>query len=81
MATLWIDSRGRMTLPRHLRQCLGVEPNGSLSAEVDGRTVLLAAAAPEMAPLVRHVLGQMERGETRSLREFALEEGIALDDA
>ena len=81
MATLRIDSKGRIALPRHLRESLGVEPGASLSAEVDGTTVRLAAAPSEVSELVAWVLAEDLRGATRSLREFALEEGIDLDDA
>ena len=76
MATLRIDSRGRIVLPRHIRDSLGVEPGACLSAEVEGSTLRLAAApAPEVSKLVEHALAEMRRGATTSLRDFAREQG------
>ncbi len=47
MATLRIDGRGRIVLPRHIRDSQGVEPGASLSAEVEGSTRRLVAAPAE----------------------------------
>ena len=52
MATLRIDRRGRIVLPRHIRDSLGVEPGACLSAEVEGSTLRLAAAPAEPRAIV-----------------------------
>ena len=80
MVTVRVDRRGRVVSPRQIRDPLGIHPRSSLSAELDGATLKLANAAEPPSPLVTRALGELRRGETTSLREWANQEGVVLAD-
>ena len=80
--TVKIDAKGRFTIPRHVRDRLGIEPGNSLFLTVDDvRGVLRFAKAENpfdiLAELAR---AEYRAGRTKSLCDFATENGIALDD-
>lgn len=72
MATSTLTSKGQVTLPKEIRDRLGLRPGHQLSFELgeDGRIVVRAKTVPlaSLAGLLRR------RGKKRSLRE--IEEGI-----
>ena len=72
MATSTLTSKGQVTLPKEIRDRLGLRPGHQLSFELgeDGRIVVRAKTVPlaSLAGLLRR------RGRKRSLRE--IEEGI-----
>ena len=66
MATITLTSKGQLTIPRQLREELGLAAGAKLQASIDahGRLVLvLSCYEPE--DLFRH---RRRRGEPRSLR-------------
>ena len=75
------DAKGRLTIPRHLRKGLGIEPGDTFFLEVDDvRGVLrFAKAENPFDILAEHALAEYRAGRTKSLRDFATENAIALD--
>jgi AbrB family looped-hinge helix DNA binding protein len=85
MATILIvktDAKGRLTVPRHVRERLGIEPGDTLSLEVDdaGGVLRFTKAENPFDILAEHALTEYRAGHTKSLRDFATENAIALDD-
>jgi hypothetical protein len=58
---------------------LGVEPGTTFFVRREGNTLRLAKAENPFDALARHAIEEHRAGRTRSLREIAREEGIALD--
>jgi AbrB family looped-hinge helix DNA binding protein len=81
VTTVKTDAKGRLTIPRHLREGLGIEPGDTFFLEVDDvRGVLrFAKAENPFDILAEHALGEYRAGRTKSLRDFATENAIALD--
>jgi AbrB family looped-hinge helix DNA binding protein len=80
--TVKTDAKGRLTIPRPLREELGIEPGDTFFLEVDNvRGVLhFAKAENPFDLLAEHALREYHAGRTKSLRDFANENDIALDD-
>jgi AbrB family looped-hinge helix DNA binding protein len=77
-----IDAKGRFTIPRHVREGLGIEPDDTFLLEVDDVRGVLRFAKTENSfdILAEHALAEYRAGRTKSLRDFATENGITLDD-
>lgn len=77
-----VDAKGRLTIPRRLRDRFGVEPGDVLYVDYDEKGQILRYAKPEnpFDALARHALAERQAGRTRSLRAFAAENEIAIDD-
>jgi AbrB family looped-hinge helix DNA binding protein len=88
MLTLTLNRRNQLTLPKPVRQRLGVEPGDELVASVVDGAVLLAPARGERLPLespptrdpqeMLHSLRATGRYSEESLRSLA--EGMAESD-
>jgi AbrB family looped-hinge helix DNA binding protein len=80
--TVKIDAKGRFTIPLHVREWLGIEPGDTFFLEVDDvRGVLhFAKAENPFDILAEHARAEYRAGRTKSLRDFAIENHIALDD-
>jgi AbrB family looped-hinge helix DNA binding protein len=80
--TVKIDVKGQLTIPRYVREGLGIEPGDSFSIEVDDvRGVLrFAKAENPFDILAEHARAKYRAGRTKSLRDFAKENEITLDD-
>ncbi len=76
-----VDSKGRLTIPQRLRSGLGIGPGDTLFVECDEERKVLhyAKAEDPFDVLVEHALEERRAGKTRSLRDFAAENNIALD--
>jgi AbrB family looped-hinge helix DNA binding protein len=79
--TVRADAKGRLTIPQDLRTGLGIEPGDTFFVEADAeqRVLRFAKAENPFDVLIEHALTEREAGRTRSLREFAAENDIALD--
>jgi AbrB family looped-hinge helix DNA binding protein len=77
--TVRIDEKGRITIPREVREELGVQPGSTLFMQQEGNTLRFAPAENPFDDLAKYAIEQHRRGETRSLQDFAREHGIDLD--
>lgn len=79
--TVKVDPKGRLTIPRRLREALGIQPGDTLFVEGDEERGLLRYAKAEnpFDALARHAIDERRAGRTRSLRAFAAENDVALD--
>jgi bifunctional DNA-binding transcriptional regulator/antitoxin component of YhaV-PrlF toxin-antitoxin module len=77
-----VDASGRLTIPQFLRKELGIE-SGDIFLEVDEAHGVLRFAKVEnpFDILAAHAIAEYRAGRTTSLRDFAAENGFALDDA
>ena len=82
MTTVKTDAKGRLTIPRHLREEMGIEPGDTFFLEADEERGVLRFAKAEnpFDLLAEHALAEYRAGRTKSLRDFADEHAIALDD-
>lgn len=81
--TVKVDAKGRLVIPRELRDELDIQPGDTFFVErEEGRAVLRYAVAENpFDALADHAEREYRAGRTRSLSDFAAEEGIALDGA
>jgi AbrB family looped-hinge helix DNA binding protein len=77
-----IDSKGRISIPREVRETLGFSAGDALFLEVDDEhhTLRVAKAINPFDVLAAEALAEFERGDTTDLRDFAREMGIELDE-
>lgn len=77
-----IDAKGRISLPRDIRETLGVAAGDAVFLQVDPEhhVVHLVKAINPLDVLAELANQEFERGETTSLRDFAKEMGITLDE-
>jgi AbrB family looped-hinge helix DNA binding protein len=79
--TVKTDAKGRFTIPRHVHERLGIEPGDTFILEVDDRGVLrFAKVENSFSILAEHAVAEYRVGRTKSLRDLARENAIALDD-
>lgn len=71
-----VDEKGRLTLPREVRQALGVEAGDVFFLQVEGRILRLARAENPFDALAERALEEFESGQTRSLRQVAKDLGV-----
>ena len=79
--TVKVEENGRFTIPQRIRQGLDIEPGDTLFVEWDEerKVVRYAKAENPFDVLVEHALEEYRAGRTQNLRDFAAENGIALD--
>ena len=75
-----VDGKCRVTIPAEVREALGVEPGTLLFVEREGDVLRLAKAENPFDALARRAIEEDKAGRTKSLRRFAQERGIRLDD-
>jgi len=74
------DEKGRLTVPKELREALGVTGRETVFMKiVDGDLVIRRAINP-FDVLVEEALREYREGKTQDLRSFAKEMGIELDE-
>ena len=80
--TVRVDAKGRLSLPRRLREELGIEPGDTLFVEGgEGQATLrLAKAENPFDVLAEQALREHRAGRSKSAREFAAELSIAFDE-
>jgi len=80
--TVKVDPKGRLMIPRRLREGLGIEPGDAFFVEGDEERKVLRFAKAEnpFDTLARHAKEEYRAGRTRSLEAVAADLGIVLDD-
>ncbi|MBX3071168.1 MAG: AbrB/MazE/SpoVT family DNA-binding domain-containing protein [Thermomicrobiales bacterium] len=77
-----LDEKGRLTIPRSVREALRLEPGDVLFLETDegNRTLQLAKAFNPFDVLAEHALAEYRAGRTKNIRQIAEEMGVDLDN-
>lgn len=81
-AAVRVDDKGRVTLPKKIREALGVEPGDTvfLKYEPKNGQVRLAPAVNPFDVLAEHAAEEHREGRTKTLEEYAREHGVRLDE-
>jgi AbrB family looped-hinge helix DNA binding protein len=74
-----VDAKGRLLIPQQFRSSLNIHAGDVLFVEQEGNVVRYAKAANPFDLLADHATREYEAGRTKSLREFAAENDVALD--
>lgn len=79
--TVTDDPDGRLTIPPPSSEALGIEPGDTLVVARDDERKLPRYAKTEnpFDVLAEHAIEEYRAGRTRGPRDFAAEQGIALD--
>lgn len=74
-----LDNKCRVTLPRPIREALGVEAGDTvfLQYEPESRELRLTPAVNPFDVLAEHAVREYREGRTKDLREYAREHGLA----
>lgn len=75
-----VDDKGRVTLPKNIREALGLETGDTvfLKYEPEDKQVRLARALSPFDVLAEHAIKEYQEGHTRTIEEFAREHNISL---
>jgi AbrB family looped-hinge helix DNA binding protein len=79
-AAVRADAKGRLTIPLPVRKELGIEPGDVFFLEVEDGVLRLAKAENPFDLLAQDAIAQYRAGKTKSLEQFARENGFLLDD-
>lgn len=74
-----IDDRGRISVPKVLRDKMKVESGDTLFISGDASGLKLRKAENPFDVVAKHAIKQYKEGRTRSIKDFAAEMGIDLD--
>ena len=74
-----VDSKGRLMLPRKEREALGLTAGSTVFVQRDGNVLRIAKIENPFDGLALQAVEEFRAGRTRSLREFAREQGVAED--
>lgn len=74
-----VDSKGRMSFPKELRELLHVEPGDVLYVRPERLGASIRKGINPFDALAEDAIRQYQAGETMSLDELAKQEGIELD--
>jgi AbrB family looped-hinge helix DNA binding protein len=76
-----LDDKGRLTLPRSVREAIHAEPGDVFYVETDGDGILrLVRAVNPFDVLAEQALREDDAGETISLNDVLRREGISLGE-
>jgi antitoxin PrlF len=64
---LRVDSKGRVVIPKSVRQQLHINPGDTFFLESEGNVIRLAKAENPFDALARHAVQEYRAGRTRSL--------------
>lgn len=78
--TVKTDDKGRVTIPRDLRLQLDIQAGDIFFLDVADGVMRLAKAENPFGLLAQDAIAQYRAGLTKSLEEFAKENGFSLDD-
>lgn len=79
-ATVRADAKGRLMVPSPIRKELGIEAGDVFFLEAEDGVLHFAKAENPFDVLAEHAIAEYQAGRTKSLREFAAENAISLDD-
>jgi AbrB family looped-hinge helix DNA binding protein len=74
-----IDARGRLTIPHTIRKQLGIEPGDAFVVDAEAGVLRYIKVENRFGLLAIDAINQYRAGQTKSLRDFARENGISLD--
>ena len=79
--TVRVDAKGQLTIPPHMRRLLGIKPGDTFVVECDGERKALRYTKAERPfdLLVERALAEHQLGMPRGPRDYAEDNGIALD--
>lgn len=76
-----VDSRGRITIPKEARKAADIESGDFLFMNLSpGKVELTRVIEDPLVELTTYAEKEYKKGNTQNLRDFAVEEGINLDD-
>ncbi len=78
-----VDDRGRVTLPKELREDLELEEGDTLLVHKEGNVIELAKMDQDENPfavLAKHAIEESKKGNTIPLEDIADRENIDLDE-
>jgi AbrB family looped-hinge helix DNA binding protein len=74
-----VDSKGRLTIPRRVREALGIRTGDLFFLQREGAILRYARAENPFDALAEHAVGEYLEGRTKGLRDFAVERGLPVD--
>ena len=74
-----VDAKGRLSIPRPLRDALDIHPGDTLFVDRDGMLLRYAKAENPFDLLADQAVTDWRSGRTVSLRDLAAAEDVALD--
>jgi len=78
--TVRVDSKGRVTLPKEIRESAKVKKGDVFFVDIDrGQIKLTEAVKDPMVMLREYGREEYRKGRTKSLRDYAAERGIELN--
>lgn len=75
-----VDRKGRLTIPKEIRDELDIKPGDTFFVEQDGEVLHYARPENPFDTLALHAEKEYQAGRMKSLREFARDNDIPLDD-
>jgi AbrB family looped-hinge helix DNA binding protein len=78
--TVKTDAKGRLTIPQDLRVRLDIHAGDIFFLEAEDGVLRFAKAENPFGLLAQDAIAQYRAGQTKSLEEFAAENGFSLDD-
>jgi len=75
-----LDEKGRLTLPRSIREALHAKPGDVFYLQPESDGVRIVKGENPFDVLAEQAIREYESGETITLEEFAKREGISLDE-
>ena len=73
------DTRGRLTLPKAVREAAGVKPGDTYYLHPEGSVLHYSRAENPFDLLAEHALKEYREGKTRTIEEIAAEWGVDLE--
>lgn len=74
-----MDDKGRLTLPRCIREALHAEPGDVFYLQPEPDGVRIVKGENPFDVLAEEAIREYEAGETITLEEFAKREGVSMD--